>query len=356
MAQQTSTSTHLCGIVIMLVFLSGAAILLTAPVSADPAGSMDKKAAVTISADGDKSYYLGEKVVFRGDNYDSDTTYLFMTGPATFMDGPGIPGNGGNLSSPQQEVVSGNPGSFTVVQTKPDHTWEYSWYTSGVMLDAGTYSMYAVSLPNAKDQAGPAAADVGIIVKKPFITAEIAPASFGKGEPFTINGTAEGDPPAVQLWILGNNSVFTATAPVNPDASFAFTGDPQLSGKLMEGRYYLVVQHSMQNNRFDIAVSGDFVRSLHLNNGTNIFRISGPGSLQGSDAADALVAALSDGDTGDDTYTVIPFLVHDTGIPAPPAELVTTTPVQSPAMPAPVPFALIGATVLVMGIIMWSRR
>ena len=112
----------------------------------------------------------------------------------------------------------------------------------------------------------------------------------------------------------------------------------------------------MQNNQFDIDVSGDYVRSLQLNNGTNLFRISGPGSLQGNDAADALVAAFSDSNTGDDTYTEIPFQVTDVGSSTPQAQPATTTPVQSPTQTALLPFALTGAFVLVLGIVVWKRH
>ena len=57
----------------------------------------------------------------------------------------------------------------------------------------------------------------------------------------------------------------------------------------------------MADNQFDFVVSGEYVRNLKLNNGTNIFRITGPGSLQGSDAADALIAAISDQEANDKT-------------------------------------------------------
>jgi hypothetical protein len=309
---------------------------------------------VTIAAYGDQSYYLGEKVVFSGHNYDSDTTYLFITGPGVFVTGPGIPDSGGKLTSPLQKVVSGNPDSFTAVKTKADKSWEYSFYTANLPLDAGTYSVYAASQPKAKDQLGPDAANVGIILKKPFITAEISPSSVLKGQPFTVNGTAEGNPPAVQIWIIGNNYVFNTTAPVNPDASFTFNGDAQLSGKLPEGQWYLIVQHSMQNNTFDIAASGDYVRTQLGNN--ILFRIKGAGSLQGRDAAEALTAALSDPRNGDDTFTEIPFSVEDTGISTPQAQPATTAPVQSTAQAALLPFALTGAFVLVLGIIVWKRH
>ena len=102
----------------------------------------------------------------------------------------------------------------------------------------------------------------------------------------------------------------------------------EVTSNLESGQYFVIVQHPMENTTFDINVSGDYVRSLQLNNGTNLFRISGPGSLQGNDAAEALVAAFSDPNNGDDTYTEIPFQVDDAGISTPQAQPATTTPVQ----------------------------
>ena len=309
---------------------------------------------VTISADGDKSYYLGEKVVFRGQNTDSDTTYLFMTGPGTFMNGPGIPTNGGKLTSPLQEVVSGDPGSFTVVKTNPDKTWEYSYYTANLPFDAGTYTVYAASQPKAANQLGPDAANVGIALKKPYITANILSPDVVKGQSFTVTGIAEGIPPNVQIWIFGDNYVFTTKTPVNSDASFTFNGDATTSGKLPAGQNYLIVQHPMADNQFDFVVSGDDVRDLKLNNGTNLFKLTGPASLQGSDAVDALITAISDQNAHDttytnDTYTLIPFQVTDAGSPAPQATAVTTVPLQY-AIP-------IGAGALVLGgIVLWKRH
>jgi hypothetical protein len=287
--------------VILLLIVAGTAVLSLSPVSADTG--------VTIAAQGDHSYYLGEKVVFSGHNYDSDTTYLFMTGP-------NLPATGGILTSPRQEIISGNPGSFTLVKTKPDKTWEYTWYTANLKLDAGTYTIYAASQPKAKDQLGSAAANVGIIVKKPFITAEISPATISNGMPFTVSGIAEGIPPDVQIWILGKNYLSKSTESVNStDASYKHIVPGEATSKFVAGQYFAIVQHPMQDNKFNIDISGDYVR---LNNDTNIFKITGPGSLQGSDAADAFIAAISDHEAHDntytnDTYTIVPFQVTDTG-------------------------------------------
>jgi hypothetical protein len=320
----------------------------------DRASGSSAGTGVTLSAEGDKSYYLGEKVVLGGLNEDSNTTYLYLTGPGTFVKGPGIPAGGGNLTSPLQAVASGNPASFTAVKTNPDKTWEYAFYTANLPVDAGTYTICAAGRPETMDMACPAAAEVGIILKKPFITAGISPVQVTEGEPFTVTGTAEGNPPDVQVWILGDNYVFNATVAVNPDASFTFTGDTQRTGNLPRGRLYLIVQHSMQNNTFDIVRSGDYVRTVQGN--AILFRIAGAGSLQGSDAADALTAALNDPQNGDDTFTVIPFSVEGTGSSAPQAQPATTAPVQGQAKPDLIPFALIGAVVLVLGIVVWKRQ
>ncbi len=308
---------------------------------------------VTISADGDKSYYQGEKVILRGQSPDADTVYLFLTGP-------NLPPTGGKLASPFRAAVSGNPDSFTLVKTKPDKTWEYFFYTANIQADAGTYSIYAVNQPKTADQLGPDAASVGMALKKPFITANISPPDVVKGRPFTITGIAEGIPPEVQIWIIGNDYAYATKTPVNStSALFTFNADAALSGKLPAGQNWLVVQHPMADNQSDFVISGDYVRSLRLNNGTNLFRIYGPGSLQGGDAADALIAAITNQEGQDktytsDMYTLVPFQVTDSRSPTHQETAAVTAPGQSPTQPALLPFALIGSAILVLGIIIWK--
>jgi hypothetical protein len=339
--------------VILLLLLSGMAALLVLPASADiSGGSGGNPAVVTITAQGSQSYYLGEKVSLSGKNTGSDSTYLFITGP-------NMPSSGGKLTSPRQAVVGGNPDTFTVVKTKPDATWEYSFYTANLPFDAGSYTLYAVSSPVAINQIGDSTTygTVSIILKKPFISAEISPNPVVRGKAFAVTGFAEGEPPEVQIWIIGNNYGSTAKSPVNQDVSFTFTGTEAMSGSLGPGQYWLFVQHPMQNNRFDINVDGEYVRNLKLNNGTNLFKISGPGSLQGTDAAEALIAAFGDPEMkNEDTYTVIPFQVTDTAGSTLQAPANTSTPVEQSTQPALLPFALIGAGVLVVGIVIWKRH
>src|SRR5512136_738043 len=69
---------------ILLLFIVGAAALIISPVSADmgsPAGT-GSDGTVTITKPVQVKYYIWEDTVtFSGTNTDSGTTYLFITGP-----------------------------------------------------------------------------------------------------------------------------------------------------------------------------------------------------------------------------------------------------------------------------------
>jgi hypothetical protein len=83
---------------------------------------------------------LGDSVEFSGYNTYTDNTYLFITGP-------GLPENGGVLSDPYSPVcphpITGNYNYTYPVKT--GDTWKYKWDTSGLSLETGSYTIYAVS-------------------------------------------------------------------------------------------------------------------------------------------------------------------------------------------------------------------
>ncbi len=323
-------------ILVLLLVLAGCVLL---PVSAE-----EPKSAITIVASGDQSYYLGEEIVLTGTNEASGTTYLFLVGP-------NLPKNGAYLLSPTLPAVSGVPESFVGVPTNEDTTWEYAFPTNNLGISPGTYTIYAVSQPKAKDQlSGGIYNTVSIIVKRPFITAELAPSPIIRGQPFTVTGYAEGNPDSVQLWVIGYDSAVIMRTTVHPDAAYRFDLDPSTFDYTGNGPYYLIVQHPMQNNQFDIMAGGEFVKNLQrdegmVGSGNNVFKIFGEGSLRGSDTAHALMDALNEPDI-DDTYVLITAEVTDSG--SVPQE---TRPTQSP-----LGFAPLGALVLILGIAVWSRR
>lgn len=109
--------------------------------------------AVTIVAAGNQSYNLGDEIAFTGTNTGTWKTYLFIVGP--------------NLKSAGSQIQRSDPGNYTVlnndatsfksVDVNGDHTWSWKWGTAHYALNAGTYTIYAVSQPYDKDNLANAA-------------------------------------------------------------------------------------------------------------------------------------------------------------------------------------------------------
>jgi PGF-CTERM protein len=294
-----------------------------------------QKGAVTIVAAGSQNYYLGEEVQFSGTNTESQTTYLFITGPNLPSEGAQIQStNPRYTGSANPGITNGNASDFQQVSVNGDNTWSWEWGTSDVAIDAGTYTVYAVSGPDdANHLANDAYGTVSIVIKKPFVSATASQSAVAQGDAIYITGTAEGQPAAgVQVWILGKNYATVATEAVNSDSSFSYEIKGATTSTMASGQYFVVVQHPMQNGVFDVApatASGTVTypqnsngASVYVwndnpsnpgvftaNGATNDFALTGAGSLQGSDAAEALVQALNSANV-DDTYTKLQFLVE----------------------------------------------
>jgi len=278
-----------------------------------------EKGAVTIVAAGDQSYYLGEEIKFSGTNTESYKTYLFIIGPNLQAVGSQI-----QIDNPRSLPVTDNvPATFKAVDVNGDNTWSWKWGTSTVALDAGTYTIYAVSQPrDASHLQSAAFGTVSIIIKKPFVSATASQSTVAQGDKIFITGTAEGNPKGVMIWILGKNYPTdingVVTESVNSDASFKHEVTQTQTKTMYPGQYFVVVQHPMQNNQFDVYPSavGAPVGSVYVYNrmlgalpGVKIFNLLGGSSLQGSDAAEALVQGINDPNV-DDTYTKLQFLVE----------------------------------------------
>jgi len=285
-----------------------------------------EKGAVTIVAAGDQSYYLGEEIKFSGTNTETYKTYLFIVGPNLPTQGAEIFGtNPRNDGAPG--VTDLVPATFKTVDVNGDNTWSWKWGTSTVALDAGTYTVYAVSQP--RDNSGTHLAQaaygtVSIIIKKPFVSATASQSTVAQGDRVYITGTAEGQPTAVMIWVLGKNypqnAAGIATESVNSDASFKYEVTQSTTRNMYPGQYFVVVQHPMQNNVFDVRACTEtangapntvcnYQQAVTVSGGQSIFRIFGAGSLQGSDAAEALVQGINSPNV-DDTYTKLQFLVE----------------------------------------------
>jgi len=263
-----------------------------------------EKGTVTVVAAGDQSYYLGQEVKLSGTNSETDTVYLFITGP-------NLPYQGGKLTDPRTAVVNGNVATFTTADVLDDNTWEYKWQTANLNIDAGTYTLYAVATPSDKDNlADTQYATVSIIIRKPFVTAVASQSTIAQGDKFYIRGVAEGKPSeGVAIWILGKNYFLWQTESVNNDGTFEKEVDQGTTSNMAAGQYFVVVQHPMYNDVLDVKPSGDYVVGPYPTANSRIFKVRGAGALQGSDAAEALVNAL-DNSYVDDTYTKLQFLIE----------------------------------------------
>ena len=135
--------------------------------------------------------------------------------------------------------------------------------------------------------------------------------AIANGDPVFIRGIATGHPQnGLQVWIIGYNYLKVDTVQVNEDNTYNYELKSSDTQGLASGQYYVVVQHPMMNGEFDIiyAPTSGGVINRQLGNGTRIFQITGPGSLQSPDAAYALVRAISNQDV-DDSFSTVLFFV-----------------------------------------------
>jgi PGF-CTERM protein len=273
---------------------------------------------VTITAEGAGTYYLGEEVKLSGTNTDSDTVYLFMTGPNLGDQ------NGVALNDVTKLASAGN---YVVRAVESDDTWEYRWdtaalATTGSVLDAGTYTIYACS-NNVDDKGANVAKNTlsgvkyqtfSVVFKSPYLSLNDIGAVIAKGDELKITGIAEGKPDQVQIWIFGKNYRNLAqTATVEDDGSFEFTLERADTQGLATGQYFVVVQHPMTDGVFNVfAVAPGSTTNFNIGNDWSILTVN-LGSLSASEAATALTDMLNSANC-DDTYRKVSFNLEEAWI------------------------------------------
>lgn len=137
---------------------------------------------------------IGSEVRLSGAAAGSNTIYLFLTGP-------NLASNGVRLDNIRSPVVTGNPGSFTRVEVMGS-TWSYRWNTrtSGGTPDAGAYTVYAVRLPNGRqDLAGVDYETITVILAaggvETVTTGSILVTSIPAGARVLLDGNEKGTTP-----------------------------------------------------------------------------------------------------------------------------------------------------------------
>jgi trimeric autotransporter adhesin len=269
------------------------------------------------------AYTLGETITFSGINTETDTTYLFITGP-------NLPAEGGEMTRPRISVEPERKETYARAEVD-DQSWEYTWETSNLDIDGGTYTIYAApAAANMSTLADMEFSTMSVFLGKPFIRAQTSPPVVAAGDQLDIRGVASGQPVnGIAVWVIGRNKVLYRITGVDSNGVF----DEALSGAqtadMASGQYFVVVQHPMYNELFDVSPASSGSGSAGSENAlvvgsypepdSVLFTLEGPGSLQGSDAANALVRAL-DNQGIDDIYTKLQFLVEEPGITIDPIE------------------------------------
>jgi trimeric autotransporter adhesin len=260
------------------------------------------KGAVTIGIDGDT--YLGENIKLIGTSTEAEKVYLFITGINLPVDGASI----NSLDPRNHPVINDDISTFQVVDVMGDNTWSWDWGTSTIALDTGIYTIYVSTQPhNVTNLYNDTYNTVGIDLKKSYISIFSTTSSVAQGDDFIINGIASGDPSiGIHIWIFGKNYMKHDIVSVDKDGVFIYEIKGDITKDLGYGEYFVVAQHPMQNNIFDVYIENESIYNKQM--GISLFKLTGPGSLQGIDAAAALVDALESQNI-DDVYTKFSFYV-----------------------------------------------
>ena len=275
-----------------------------APEIYDEARMRVERGAVTIALSGTGTYAIGEEISLSGTCSDSNTVYLFLTGPNRPTNG--IRFEDINTGVIGARVQTGNESTFTRVAVEADDTWTYRWDTSRAKnrLDAGGYTAYAVSAPRGKDSLGGVPySTASFNLRSPSVTATVSGATLAKGDGLTIAGTATGNPANVCVWIFGTNyRKLQQLVPIGPDGAFEYRLAPGDTANLLSGQYFIVIQHPA-DDVLDVWASG----TLLTGNGITSVDLA---TLQAAAAADALITAL-DSPNIDDIYAKFTVVVEE---------------------------------------------
>ena len=157
-----------------------------------------------------------------------------------------------------------------------------------------------------------------LVIIPPIAAISLSPGSsfagaptIANGDPVYIHGIATGHPrDGLQVWLIGYNYVKISTVYTNADNTYKYELKSADTQSLAPGQYFVLVQHPMMNGVFDIYYDGSTgsVINRQLRTGTSIFQLTGTGSLQKPDGANALMQAINSQNL-DDTFATTSFII-----------------------------------------------
>jgi len=135
--------------------------------------------------------------------------------------------------------------------------------------------------------------------------------TISQGDPVYIRGIATGHPQAgLQIWFIGYNFVRISNVQVNDDNSYEYELSESDTANLATGQYFVLVQHPMMNGQFDVTYDSATGSVTNEISGKTLFKMTGSNSLQGTNAAAALIQAVGSQNI-DDTFATVSFFVSN---------------------------------------------
>ena len=196
----------------------------------------------------------------------------------------------------------------------------------------------------------------------PAISVAVSPSTITKGDTLHITGAATGNPSnGVAIWVMCKEYANLVT--IQPDSNGIFKYELEsATTSALPGVCYVVAQHPMQNNQFDIYLKSSTVGGTGYGevynrlidtpvkiDASHIFKIFGLGSIQVSDAEWYLTEALKDPNV-DDSYAETQFTVvaptTTSSIPTATTTVTTTAAIPTVSGISPTSGSTLGGTVV----------
>jgi len=203
------------------------ALLVVQPVLADiPKTVPSTTDTMSIAYRGSGGFFIGNTIIFDGNNSVGNVTVLRLTGS-------GLPAEGVPLYD-----LNGAPGSGNSVEVNADGTWRFIWYTSNIKgiekLQTLRYTVTAMDLARPENVAA-----TSVYLRKPEFSVIAQPDTVKSGEYVQLVGNAENGISTVKIDVtdLSGNILSTYESAVSASGYF----NNGFHANLPLGQYYIVI-------------------------------------------------------------------------------------------------------------------
>jgi len=203
------------------------ALLIVQPVLAEiPKTISSTTDTMSIAYRGSGGFFIGNTIIFDGNNSVGNVTVLRLTGS-------GLPAEGVPLYD-----LNGEPGSGNSVDVNPDGTWRFIWYTSNIKgiekLQTLRYTVTAMDLARPENVAA-----TSVYLRKPEFSIIAQPDTVKSGEYVQLVGNAENGISTVKIEVtdLSGNIMGTYESAVSASGYF----NNGFHANLPLGQYYITI-------------------------------------------------------------------------------------------------------------------